>query len=193
MNGKISAAILTGGAATRFDGRVKSKIVIGGETIISKIISVVRDIFDELIIVTNNPEEFADFIFCSIVRDEISSAGPLGGIHAAMKASSNDAVFVFAGDMPFLDRDIIIKLIDAYKKSDCNALIPVIEENIEPLHSIYRISLAENLGSYLRSNQSFAVRDYIKTLNVTYLKLEGSEKTKIALTNINSPSDIDIF
>jgi molybdopterin-guanine dinucleotide biosynthesis protein A len=193
MNGKISAAILAGGAATRFEGRVKSKIVIGGETIISRIISVVRDIFDELIIVTNNPEEFADFNFCSIVRDGISSAGPLGGIHAAMKACSNDAVFVFAGDMPFLDRDIIIKLIDAYKKSDCNALIPVIEENIEPLHSIYRISLAENLGSYLRSNQSFAVRDYIKTLNVLYLKLEGSEKTKLALTNINSPSDIDIF
>ena len=110
-----------------------------------------------------------------------------------MKASSNDAVFIFAGDMPFLDRDIINKLVDAYKKSDCDALIPLIGENIEPLHSVYRSSLAENLGSYLRSNQSFAVRDYIKTLNVMYLKLEGSEKTKIAFTNINSPSDIDIF
>ena len=30
MNGKISAAILAGGAATRFDGRVKSKIIIDG-------------------------------------------------------------------------------------------------------------------------------------------------------------------
>ena len=145
MNGKISAAILAGGAATRFDGRVKSKIVIDGETIISRMVSVIRDIFDELIIVTNNPEEFSDFNFCSIVRDEIPGAGPLGGIHAAMKASSNDAVFVFAGDMPHLDREIIIKLVDTYEKYDCNALIPVIEENIEPLHSIYRISLAENL------------------------------------------------
>ena len=53
MNGKISAAILAGGAATRFDGRMKSKIIIDGETIISRIISVIRDIFDELIIVTN--------------------------------------------------------------------------------------------------------------------------------------------
>jgi molybdenum cofactor guanylyltransferase len=193
MNGKISAAILAGGEASRFDGRVKSKIIIDGSTIISRIISVIRDLFDELIIVSNNPEEFSDFRFCSIVQDKILMAGPLGGIHAAMKASSNDSVFVFAGDMPFLNRDIIIKLVDTYKKSDCNALIPVIEENIEPLHSIYRISLAENLESYLMSNQSLAVRDYIKTLNVRYLKLEGSEKTKIAFTNINRASDIDLF
>ena len=127
------------------------------------------------------------------MQDEILGAGPLGGIHAAMKASSNDAVFVFAGDMPFLDRDIIIKLVDTYKESDCSVLIPAIEENIEPLHSIYRISLAENLESYLRSDQGFAVRDYIKTLNVRYLKLEGSKKNKIAFANINSPSDIDLF
>ena len=44
------------------------------------------------------------------MQDEILGAGPLGGIHAAMKASSNDSIFVFAGDMPFLDKDIIIKL-----------------------------------------------------------------------------------
>ena len=71
MNGKISGAILAGGAASRFNGRMKSKIIIDGETIISRIISVIRDIFDEIIIVTNNPEEFADFSFCRIVQDEI--------------------------------------------------------------------------------------------------------------------------
>lgn len=193
MTGKISAAILAGGTATRFDGRMKSKIIIDGKSIISRIISVIRDIFDDLIIVTNVPEEFSDFSFCKIVKDEIPNAGPLGGIHAAMKASSNDAVFVFAGDMPFLDRDIIIKLVDTYKKSDCNALIPVIEENIEPLHSIYRSSLAGNLGSYLRHDESFAVRDFIKTLNARYLKLDGSERNKVAFTNINTASDIDLF
>ena len=193
MNGIISAAVLAGGAATRFDGRMKSKIIIDGNTIISRIISVIRDIFDELIIVTNDPEEFSDFNFCKIVQDEIPKAGPLGGIHAAMTASSNDAVFVFAGDMPFLDRDIIIKLVETFNKSDCNALIPVIEENIEPLHSIYRSSLTGNLDSYLRRHESFAVRDYIKTLNVRYLVLEGSEKNKVAFTNINSASDIDLF
>jgi molybdopterin-guanine dinucleotide biosynthesis protein A len=189
---KISGAILAGGAASRFNGRVKPKIIIEGETIISRIISVVKDIFDEVIIVTNNPEEFADFRFCRIVQDEILNAGPLGGIHAAMKASSNEAIFVFAGDMPFLDKEIIIKLIDTFNTSDCNALIPAIEEYIEPLHSIYRISLTENLEAYLKGDRSKAVRDYIKSLNVKYLKFEGSEKNRTAFTNINSASDINM-
>jgi molybdenum cofactor guanylyltransferase len=190
MTRKISGAILAGGAGSRFDGRMKPKIVIEGETIISSIISVIRDIFNELIIVTNNPEEFSDFNFCTIVHDEILNAGPLGGIHAALKASSNDAVFVFAGDMPYLEKRIIIKLIEAYNYSECDALLPEIEEYLEPLHAIYSVSLAEHLESYLKSDKSYAVRDYIRLLNVKYIKFDGSAETKRAFTNINSASDI---
>lgn len=190
MTGKISGVILAGGAACRFDGRMKSKIIIEGEPIISRIISVIRDIFDEIIIVTNIPEEFADFNFCKIVQDEIPGAGPLAGIHAAMKISSNDSIFVFAGDMPFLDKEIIKKMIKAYKKSEYNALIPEIEENIEPLHSLYSTSMTENLKTYLNTSQNNAVRDYVKSINAGYFKLERSEKNKIAFTNINSASDL---
>ena len=60
---------------------------------------------------------------------------------------------------------------------------------IEPLHSIYNISLTENLEAYLKSDQSYAVRDYIKSLNVRYLQFEGSEKIKKPLP-ISIPSDI---
>jgi len=191
MTGKISGAILAGGAASRFDGRVKSKIIIDGETIISRIISVIRDIVDEIIIVTNNPEEFEDLNFCRIIKDEILNAGPLGGIHAAMKASSNKAIFVFAGDMPFLDRNIILGMIEVYKKSDGDALIPKVGEYTEPLHSIYNISLADHLETYLNNDQSLAVRDYLRSLNVQYIQFEVSEKNNVAFTNINSASDIN--
>jgi molybdopterin-guanine dinucleotide biosynthesis protein A len=190
MAGKISGVVLAGGAGSRFDGRIKPKIIIDGEPIISRIISVIKDIFDEIIIVTSNPEEFSDFSFCKIVGDEIPGAGPLGGIHAAMKTSSNDAIFVFAGDMPFLDKGIIMRLIETYNNSDCDALIPWIEEYIEPLHSIYSSSLTEHLEGYLGNGRGNAVRDYIKSLNVRYIKFDNSEKTKKTFTNINSASDI---
>lgn len=190
MAGKISGVILAGGAGSRFNGRLKPKIVIAGESMISRIISVVRDLFDEIIIVTNNPEEFKEFSFCRIVQDQILNAGPLGGIHAAMKTSSNDAIFVFAGDMPFLDKGIILRLIDAYDSADADAVIPEIEEYIEPLHSVYSTSLTEKLEAYLKNENSHAVRDFIKSLNVKYLQFDGSEKNRKAFTNINSSSDI---
>ena len=190
MAGKISGVILAGGAGSRFNGRLKPKIVIDGESIISRIISVIRDLFDEIIIVTNNPEEFEEFNFCRIIQDEIPNAGPIGGIHAGMKSSSNKAIFVFAGDMPFLDKGIILNLIDVFGNSGADAVIPAIEEYIEPLHSVYSTSLTHNLEIYLKSDHSKAVRDFIKLLNVEYLQFDGTENNKRAFTNINNPSDI---
>jgi molybdopterin-guanine dinucleotide biosynthesis protein A len=189
---KISGTILAGGTGRRFNVKMKPKIVIDGETIITRMISVIRDIFDEIIIVTNHPEEFKDFNFCRIVQDEILNAGPLGGIHAAMKTSAYEAIFVFAGDMPFLDKGIITGMIKVYNSTNCNVLIPGIEDYIEPLHSIYSISLTEHLEAYLKSDQSNAVRDYIKSQNVQYIQFEGSDENKKAFTNINSPSDIKL-
>jgi molybdenum cofactor guanylyltransferase len=191
MGGKISGVILAGGSGSRFNGLMKPKIVIEGMTIISRMISVMRDIFDEIIIVTNDPEEFADFNFCLLVPDRITNAGPLGGIHAAMLASSGEAIFVFAGDMPFLDKEIIMSQIEAFNNIDADALIPRIDNYIEPLHSIYGISLAERIETHINSNRSQAVRDFIKSLKVHYLQFDSSEKNKKAFTNINSSADIN--
>jgi len=191
MSDTISGAILAGGSGSRFNGRLKPKIVVEGEIILSRIISVIKDIFDEIIIVTNNPGEFADFNYCKIAEDEILNKGPLGGIHAALKVSSADAVFIFAGDMPYLDRNVILKMIEAYKRSDGDALIPRAGEFIEPLHSIYSQSVIGHLEAYLRSSRSNAVRDYIKLINAEFLQFEDTEIVKRAFTNINSPSDLN--
>jgi len=190
MISKISGTILSGGAGRRFNGRSKAKIVIDGETIISRMISTIRDLFDEIIIVTNTPGEFEELNNYKIVSDQFLNVGPLGGIHAALKASSNDAIFLFAGDMPILDKKIIITQIDFYNKNKCDVVIPRILGNIEPLHSIYNVSVLETLEEYLSRGHDYAVREFIKLVNVKYLQFEGSEENKNAFTNINSASDL---
>ena len=60
MINNISGVILAGGANKRFNGIIKAKIIIDGNTIISRIIEIFSEIFDEIIIVTNTPEEFKD-------------------------------------------------------------------------------------------------------------------------------------
>jgi molybdopterin-guanine dinucleotide biosynthesis protein A len=190
MAEKISAAILAGGIGSRFHGMIKPKIIIGGEMIISRIISVIRDIFDEIIIVTNTPSEFEEFSFCKIVKDEIVNSGPLGGIHAALKSSSNKAVFILGGDMPFPDKRIIRKVIKAYDNKICDALIPRIEDYIEPLFSVYSVSLVKAIEDHLARNSRIAVADFVRTVNVRYLQLKKSTINNRAFTNINSPEDI---
>lgn len=188
----ISGVILAGGANKRFNGMAKANIIIDGKTIISRIIETIRDIFDEIIIVTNTPEEFKEYANFKLVSDQFLKVGPLGGIHAALKASSKEALFVFAGDMPLLEKRFIIRQIDFYNSLKCDILIPRIDQYIEPLHAIYNISLIRTLEEYLTGDHDYAVREFFKRVNVGYLQLEGSEETKNAFTNINSPSDISI-
>ncbi len=168
----------------------KANIVIEGKTIISRIIGTINDIFDEIIIVTNSPEEFREFNNCRIINDQFLKTGPLGGIHAALKASSKGALFVFGGDMPLLDKKCIIREIEYYNNNKCDILVPRINQFIEPLHAIYNISLIRTLEEYLTVENDYAVREFFKRVNVKYMQFEALEENINAFTNINSPSDI---
>jgi molybdenum cofactor guanylyltransferase len=190
MANRISGVILAGGSNKRFGGITKANIIVGGKTIISRIISTISIVFDEIIIVTNTPEEFREFIQYKIVEDQYLKAGPLGGIHAALKASSEDAIFVFAGDMPFLDKEIITDQINEFNKQQHDVLIPEVNQFIEPLHAIYRKSVLNDLERFLFLGKSRAVRDFLSEVNVGYLQIPKTEKTEIAFANINSPSDL---
>ncbi len=189
--GEISGVILAGGAGRRFEGLVKPKIIVEGVTILSRILSVTEEIFDERILVTNSPGEFGSLDSCIIISDEIQGAGPLGGIHAAMRKLPGNALFVFAGDMPFLDRGIITEMIAYWKESGCEALVPRVNTLTEPLHAIYDASLAFALETFLRNYKGRSVRDFLKTVKVRYFDLEESDRSRRAFTNINSPSDLD--
>jgi molybdopterin-guanine dinucleotide biosynthesis protein A len=186
---KISAAILAGGSGSRFRNVVKPKIVIDGVMIISRILSVLNEIFSEIIIVTNTPAEFEEYR-CVTLPDEIRGSGPLGGIHAALKYSSNEAVFVIAGDMPFPDKNIILKMAREFENDACQVLVPRIDGYIEPLHSVYHTSLAVAIQEHLAGKGRIAVIDFLKTIDVRYFDLEKSEENLKAFTNINSPEDI---
>ena len=190
MFNNISGVILAGGDSSRFNGIIKSKIVINGRTIISRIIDTLDELFDEIIIVTNRPEEFTEYSSCKIIGDCIFNKGPLGGIHAALKMTDKEALFVVAGDMPLIDKDYIARQVDFYMKNVCEVLIPMVNNYIEPLHGIYKKTIIPVLEEYLKRENDYAIRDFFKVADTRYLEFEDSDKSKKAFTNINSPSDI---
>ncbi len=186
----ISGVILAGGSNTRFEGKIKANLVINGRTIISGITEIFSQIFSEIIIVTNTPAEFKEYNEYLIVSDLFHKVGPLGGIHAAMKASSKESLFVVAGDMPLLSKDFIIKQIDDYQNNKCEVLIPAIQQNIEPLHAIYSNSILVRIEEYISGNRGFAVRDFFSRVEVRYIKYEYPDIKGGPFTNINNPSDV---
>jgi|WetSurMetagenome_2_1015567.scaffolds.fasta_scaffold18013_3 molybdopterin-guanine dinucleotide biosynthesis protein A len=192
MINNISGVILAGGNSKRFNGIVKSKITIDGKMIISGIIETLAYIFDEITIVTNTPDEFREYHTCKIIGDKFRNKGPLGGIHSALEETDKEAVFVVAGDMPKLDKDIITRQIDFYYHNNCDILIPRINQHIEPLHGIYRKTLTGIMTEYLEGRNNYAIREFLKKpeVHVRLIEFEESEKNARAFTNINSPADI---
>ncbi len=190
MFNDISGVILAGGASKRFGGLTKANIEVGGKTIISRILEVITPMFGEIIIVTNTPKEFPSLSDQIIVGDSFLSTGPLGGIHAAISASSAKAVFVIAGDMPLIDMDIVKSQAARYMEKDCDILIPLIGDFIEPLHSVYNCSLLPVLESYLENRKNLAVREFIRLARVEYISFDPSEKNIAAFSNINTPDDL---
>jgi molybdopterin-guanine dinucleotide biosynthesis protein A len=193
MADNIAGVILAGGASKRFNGIIKSKIMIEGKTIISRIIETLTNIFNEIIVVTNTPDEFKEYSKYKIIGDHFLNKGPLAGIHSALKESEKEAIFVVAGDMPLLDKEIIVRQIDFYNTNKCDVLIPQIDNYIEPLHGIYKRTLVRNIEDFLNGDNNYAVREFLKNADARYLQIEGSEKSRRAFTNINSPDDIPVI
>jgi molybdopterin-guanine dinucleotide biosynthesis protein A len=187
---KVSAVILAGGANKRFNGKTKANIQISGIRIITRTIKVLHELFDDIIIVTNTPKEFKGFSHYTIVPDEVKNVGPLGGIHAAMKVAKNDAIFVFASDMPCISTNLIKHHIEFYHKRKCDAAIPRIKDFKEPLHAIYNTRILEKLDEFLGGADKYSIENFIKDLNIRYNNLEDTEENRKAFVNINTPEDL---
>ncbi len=188
---RLTAAILAGGKNTRFGGSDKAFMLIDGIPVIEVLAAKLANLFAEILVVTNNPSRYNGFEGIVPVTDIIRDKGPLGGMHAAMKLAVAPAIFVIPCDMPFVDENIIGKLIGQYESMpEAEALIPVLGESPEPLHAIYSTALVKDLEKFLASSPDLSVRRFISGLKAEYIKISETEKARRAFTNINTPDDL---
>jgi molybdopterin-guanine dinucleotide biosynthesis protein A len=99
----LSAAILTGGRATRFGGQDKSALVVDGRTIFDRQVNVLSQIAGEILLVGGTMREMSKTRpGVTPIADLMPGCGPLGGLHAALTAAQGRVVVVVACDMPYV-------------------------------------------------------------------------------------------
>lgn len=116
----ISAYILCGGKSSRF-GSDKALAAIGGRTLIEIVSGELKKVFDEIVLVVEEPGKYLFTGFESIT-DVYPNRGPLGGIHAALKHAPTEKVFIISCDMPLITSEII-RFIAGYK-SEKEVVLP---------------------------------------------------------------------
>ena len=80
----ILAVVLAGGKSKRF-GRDKSQVKLGDKMLIDYILNEIKDIYKDILIVTNEPIKFLDLDNISLTSDIQKGLGPLGGVFSAMR------------------------------------------------------------------------------------------------------------
>ncbi|MCA1758085.1 MAG: molybdenum cofactor guanylyltransferase, partial [Bacteroidales bacterium] len=186
----FTGVILAGGENRRYGGKLKTSIIIDGKTIIERTTGIFNQLFDSVVIVTNQPEYYAEYRGCTITSDIFRGAGPLGGLHAAMTAADTEVLMMVAGDMPYVSAALIDQLIGSWDELACDALIPLHNGHMEPLFALYSVSLKERLEEFLTLGSSFAIRDFLKLVETEYFEIDITEYKRNPFANINSPDDL---
>ena len=188
----VAAAIIAGGKNTRMAGKNKAFIKINNTLVIHRTIDILMGIFDEILLVTNSPEDFKMYgKDTRIVSDIIKDIGPLGGIHSALSHTAKDGVFFVACDMPFLHNDLIREQLEYFNKAHCDALVPRIKGEIEPLHSIYKKNLKDALRVFIEKTDNRSVRSFLKTINTEYWYLADTPFYRNIFKNLNASEDVE--
>lgn len=180
--------------------RDKCLVPVDGIPVVRRVLSLLVELFDELVLVTNNPEEYADLspsrggpARLRLTGDQYQGRGPLGGLHAGLCVTSRAAVFCVACDMPFLDRPLIERQVTRFLAAPepCEALVPRIGEMIEPLHAVYARSLLGRAERILaEADRGNSVRLLLDEARTAYWDLEDSAAQRSAFFNINTPKDL---
>lgn len=136
----IAAAIVAGGAATRFGRRDKAVLPLGDIRLIDRQLAVLRAVTEHVLIVTNRPDRYAP-LGVPTVTDRRPGAGALGGIYTAVVASPAPQTLVVACDLPFLTAAFLRHLADCGR--DVDLAIPRSTAGYEPLCASYARGCAE--------------------------------------------------
>jgi len=183
----VTGVILAGGKSTRM-GSNKALLPYRGGRFIEAIHRLFADIFSEVILVTNTPDQY-DFLPCRKEQDILKGMGVLAGIHSGLYHSSSPAIFAVACDMPYLVEGLIRHM--ASRADAGGVLIPEGPDGLEPLHAVYGKGCLAAMETTLLSGQRRIVSFFDRT-NVSKMNLEQVaifDPSFVSFMNINTPVD----
>lgn len=187
---RITGVIQAGGRSTRMGGRPKALLELGGRRIIDRVADVVRDVADDVLIVTNTPELYAS-LDLPMVPDAFPDHGSLGGIYSGLRAAAGDTAFTVACDMPFLMTEVA-RLVTG-RAGEADVVVPRVGEQFETLHACYAKSCLGPIEARLRAGRLKIVGFYdeVRVLPIEAGEVARFRAPEIVFMNVNTPEELE--
>lgn len=203
MHQDITGIILSGGKSTRM-GQNKSFLKLGNKFIIDIVIDLMKPLFNDVLIITNEPELYS-YISLKVYEDIYKEIGPIAGIHSGLSNSYTKKNFIISCDIPLMNSEMIESIIKQSKGYD----ITVVRADgyVQELCGIYDKSIIPTIENIIKSELSTEVRhehqgkrkckvhNLLHSCNSNIIenaKELNGYNTEIFL-NMNTPEDFEII
>jgi molybdopterin-guanine dinucleotide biosynthesis protein A len=182
--------VLAGGKSTRM-GTSKALLPFGPETMLQRVVRVLGDLLDPIVVVTAADQELPALPPEVIVtRDEREGRGPLEGLRAGLKALPMEAevAYVTSCDVPLLVPGFVRQMLDLADGFD--VAVMEIDGFTHPLSAVYRrstLTVVEELLAKDRLRPVFLF-DAVRTRRVRPHEVTADPDLR-TLRNLNTPDD----
>jgi len=184
----IPGVVLAGGRSSRM-GRDKAGVTLSGRTLLDRVI---EQLSPQVLSVAVNADAAPDRCNRPFIPDIIpGKAGPMAGIHAAM-AHGASLLSTESVDSPFFPHDLIDWLAAAID-TPMKIAIATSEGRSHPVFGLWPVALADDLESWIATDEKRRVRDFLLRHDVTEVAFP-LRPTRASLLdpffNVNTPDDL---
>lgn len=187
----LSVVIQAGGRSSRM-GQDKALMPFLGEPLVRRVLRRLRPLADELLITTNNPQDYPP-LGVRLVPDVIPDRGALGGLLTALSAARFPLVAVVACDLPFVSPAVLAAARDRLLTDpSLDAVIPRTDRGLEPLCAVYRReSCLPPIRAAIAADRwrAIAWHDEARIGTLEGADLQPLDPQGLAFFNVNTPDE----
>ncbi len=172
-------------------GENKALKLFLGRPLIHRVIERLTPVADELLITTNQPEDYA-FLNLPLIPDVKPGRGPLGGLYTALISAKYPSVAVVACDMPFASAPLLVAAAGFLSQEEADVVIAETSEGFEPLHAVYRRGTCIPAIETAIEADQWRMISWFPQVNIRRLtpnELARYDPDGLAFWNVNTPEE----
>jgi molybdopterin-guanine dinucleotide biosynthesis protein A len=175
-------------------GRPKAWLPVAGEIMLPRILRLLAEVVDPLVVVAAPGQELPPLPpSVDVVHDEHQGRGPLQGLSHGLAALRDkaDAAYVSSCDVPFLQPAFVRRMIELI--GERHICVPHVNGYHHPLAAVYRLEVANAVTRLLAADRLRPVYlfDLVPTRVVQALELADVDPAFATLRNLNTPEDYE--
>jgi molybdenum cofactor guanylyltransferase len=194
IEGGVCGLLLAGGQSRRMGGGDKCLQMLGGKTLLARVIDCAQPQVDELVLNANGDLSRFEEYSLEVVGDVVDGfAGPLAGILTGLEWVRDNRpnchwLASFACDAPFAPSDLVSRLSDAIEDNNGDLACASSNGRDQPVFGLWPVALAGDLRSAL-VNEDLRKVD-VWTARYRLVHADWSVDPVDPFLNVNRPEDL---